>query len=113
MQTEADFTFLQGKLRSLVEWDVLQFFHHNPHAVEGAVQIVTALGREPGSVHIALDALHSVGLLERIETQTHPIYRLTQDARLRDEIEQFMHACDNAAFRRRVIEQILAYSAKR
>jgi alkylhydroperoxidase family enzyme len=113
MPKQADPGLLQGKLRSLVEWDVLQFFHHNPHTVEGAQHIATALGRDVTTVQTALAAMTSAGLLQSDPEQERSLYRLTQDAALRDEIEQFMHACDDPAFRRRVIEQLVAQKSKR
>jgi predicted transcriptional regulator len=113
MPNEADIGLLQGKLRSLVEWDVLQLFHHNPHTVEGAQQIATALGRDVASVETALTSMTSVGLLQAEEAQTRRLYRLTEDSTLRDEIERFIRACDDPAFRRQVIEQLVAQSAKR
>lgn len=108
MSTETEFELIQGKLRSLVEWDVLQFFHHNPHAVESAQHIATALGREVGGVDKALQAMHRNKLIEKKDVQDLPYYRLTSDSRLRADIVKFMHACDDPSFRRSVIEQIVS-----
>lgn len=113
MPKQADPGLLQGKLRSLVEWDVLQFFHHNPHTVEGAQHIATALGRDIATVQTALASMTSARLLQADPEQERSIYRLTEDATLRNEIEQFMRACDDPAFRRGVIERLVAQKAKR
>ncbi len=113
MPSDTEFTRLQGKLRSLVEWDVLQFFHHNPHTVEGAQTVANTLGRDTDTVNTALNAMKGVGLLQAVEAQTQPMYRLTQDDTLREEIEQFMRACDNPAFRRQVIERIVTRGTQR
>jgi hypothetical protein len=97
--------FLHDKLHTLVQWDVLQFFHHNPHTMDTPGQIARALGRERESVAVAMLALHDARLLQS-RNVGETIYMLTDDTATRAIIERFMQACDNPRFRRGVISTL-------
>jgi DNA-binding MarR family transcriptional regulator len=99
--------FLRDQVRSLIDWDVLQFFHHNPHTIEPAVQIARSLGREESVVSAALERLVERELLLQRTSGSVRIYQLTQDAQLRDDIERFMRACDDPQFRRGATQYLL------
>ncbi|MDX2137442.1 MAG: hypothetical protein SF123_05055 [Chloroflexota bacterium] len=99
--------FLRDQVRSLIDWDVLQFFHHNPHTVEPAVLIARSLGREEAVVSAALDRLAERDLLLLRTSGSVRVYQLTHDTRLRDDLERFMRACDDPQFRRGATQFLL------
>ncbi|MCA9903585.1 MAG: hypothetical protein KC547_06990 [Anaerolineae bacterium] len=106
-------TFLTDKLNTLVKWDVLRFFHHNPLSAHTAGQIAAALGRDLESVAGAAAGLAETGLLQVQRRPNTTIYLLTDDADARKEIDTFMRACDNARFRRYAIAYVLNFSTAR
>ena len=100
-------TFLTEKIDSLLKWDVLQFFHNNPHAADTPAQIAHALGRDRESVAPALVSLAAARLLRERAASGAMVYMLTDDVQHRREIAAFIRACDDPRFRRSAILHVL------
>ncbi|GAB4339861.1 MAG: hypothetical protein Kow00117_20630 [Phototrophicales bacterium] len=104
---DAILTFLQEKVNSFVKWDLIRFFHDNPHTKDTAENIARYTGREKTTIAYELDELVEAGVLEA-ETITHyRIYRLVDDLPTRQLIEQFMDACHDREFRVEAINQVI------
>ncbi|MBE0691048.1 MAG: hypothetical protein IH587_13095 [Anaerolineae bacterium] len=100
-------TLLAEKLNTLVKWDVMQFFHRNPHAMDTVGQIAEALGRDLESVASTTAELAEAGLLQMRRGANATVFMLADDEAIRKEIDAFMCACDNATFRRCAIQYVL------
>ncbi|HHW39583.1 MAG TPA: hypothetical protein GXX19_00245 [Syntrophomonadaceae bacterium] len=67
----------KGDVRnSVVRIDLLAFFQANPHAIDTAAGFARRLHRPLKDVAAAADALAGIGILERIESGSHTVYRL-------------------------------------
>lgn len=97
--------FLHEKIHTFVQWDVLQYLHHNPHTMDTPGQIARALGRDRTSVAVALLALEEVKIVQSRDVG-ETIYMLTDDSADRTLIQRFIRACDDSRFRRSVIETL-------
>ncbi len=99
--------FLTENIDSLLKWDILQFFHNNPHAADTPTQIAHALGRDRESVAPALASLAASRLLRERTASGATVYMLTDDVQHRREIAAFMRACHDPRFRRSAILHVL------
>jgi len=99
--------FLQTKVNSFIKWDLVRFFHDNPHTAETAENIAHFVGRDVRTIQRELDELVSTTLLvmERVTNTT--IYRLSDDAETRTTISEFMLACLNRDFRMQAIHHVI------
>lgn len=99
--------FLQQKVDSFIKWDLIRFFHENPHARDTAESIAHSTGRETASIVDELDQLADCGLLYVEDINEHRVYTLTGDAEARETIHAFMTACENRAFRVEAINFVI------
>jgi hypothetical protein len=99
--------FLRQKLNSFVKWDIVRFFHDNPHAVETADDIARALGREGDEVPEALKALTASKVLTMKIVSGTAVFSLTDDPNLRALVRDFVTACDDRDFRAAAIQQVI------
>src|SRR5215813_12583272 len=85
--------FLHDKVNSFVKWDLVRFFHDNPHAADTADNIARYTGRDVRTITDDLAGLVEVGVLEQNELSGQKIYLLTSDGAMRDLISDFVRAC--------------------
>ncbi|MDL1902565.1 hypothetical protein FBR02_17575 [Anaerolineae bacterium CFX9] len=107
-ETEALLTFLQEKVNSFVKWDLVRFFHDNPHAAETCANIAQAICRDEIAVSHELDALVADGVLERKTSSRARVYKLTSDPNTTRMIDSFVQACDDRDFRMAAIQTVIA-----
>jgi hypothetical protein len=99
--------FLRQKLDSFVKWDIVRFFHDNPHAVETADDIARALGREGDEVPEALKALTASKVLTMKTVSGTAVFSLHDDPAVRALVHEFVIACDDRDFRAAAIRQVI------
>ena len=99
--------FLHEKVNSFVKWDLVRFFHDNPHAADSADNIARYTGRDVRTIAGELVGLVEVGVLEQNELSGQTIYMLTSDQPMRDLISDFVRACDDRMFRVKAIYHVI------
>lgn len=99
--------FLQTKVRSFVQWDLIRFFNDNPHAADTAENIARYIGRDPGTVSGDLAQLVLSGLLQRQNQQGIEIYTLSNDTETRALVNNFVAACTDRQFRVKAIYHVI------
>ncbi|MEO8611957.1 MAG: hypothetical protein ABI690_28925 [Chloroflexota bacterium] len=99
--------FLHEKVNSFVKWDLVRFFHDNPHAADSADNIARYTGRDVRTIAGELVGLVDVGVLEQNELSGQTIYMLTSEQSMRDLISDFVRACDDRMFRVKAIYHVI------
>lgn len=99
--------FLQTKVNSFVKWDLVRYFHDNPHAADTADNIARYIGRDPRAIAVDLAALVQAGVLQRREPSNVSVYSLTSDAVMRDLVSRFVRACNDRQFRVKAIYHVI------
>ena len=99
--------FIETKLDSFVKWDLIRFFHDNPHIQDTAESIAKSVARDKADAALHLDGLVEAGVL--LVTQRGPtrIYQLTDSAKTRETVRDFMDACVDRGFRFQAIYHLL------
>lgn len=97
------FGFLREKVNTFVKWDVVQFFHHNPHAADTAENIARYIGRDVMSMADELAELAKKNVLKVREVSGKTIFSLVNDQGTRKLVDEFVHACDDRLFRMQAI----------
>lgn len=99
--------FLQKKVNSFVKWDLLRFFHDNPHTKETAENIARYIGRDAQSIERELRELAMAQVLDEKVMSGYRLYQLSDDQEIRDNINQFMEACHDRDFRVEAIHYVI------
>ncbi len=103
------FDFLTTYMDSFIKWDLLRFFHENPHTIDTAENIARYAGRTVADVQVGLQSLAQQGLLEEIIVDKMVVYMLKPDPALRTRLEQFIEATRDREFRRKVIYHMVRH----
>jgi hypothetical protein len=56
--------FIRTKVNSFIKWDLVRFFHDNPHTTDTADSIARYTGRDVRTVEPELQQLVSTGVLQ-------------------------------------------------
>lgn len=99
--------FLRKKVNSFIKWDLVRFFHDNPHAADTVDNIASYIGRDTRTILDELDELAQVGVLDQNQVSGQTIYVLTSDQGMRDLINNFVRACDDRVFRVKAIYHVI------
>lgn len=99
--------FLRDKVNSFIKWDLVRFFHDNPHAADTAENIARYTGRDVRTIADQLEGLVETGVLEQTEVSGLVIYTLASDPTMRGLIRDFVLACDNRQFRVKAIYHVI------
>lgn len=99
--------FLQTTVNTFIKWDLLRYFHDNPHAVDTAENIGRYISRETATVAKGLDGLVESGVLRANDVPETRVYALSSDANTLALVEQFMQACSDRQFRVRAIYHVI------
>jgi hypothetical protein len=95
--------FVERHVRSLLAWDILVFFHRNPTAVLDASGLASRLGRRVEEVEPEVDDLCDGGILN----STGGLIRYDPTPEIRDQVQQFVEACQDRGRRLALIAQVL------
>jgi len=99
--------FLKNKVNSFIKWDLVRFFHENPHSSDTAENVARYVGRDVEAIEAELGELVGTGVLERQRLSGMAVYSLATDAQMRKLIDQFVHASDDRQFRVKAIYHII------
>lgn len=99
--------FLQKRVNSFVKWDLVRFFHDNPHTTESAENIARYIGRDVRTVRRELDGLVQTEVLEKREVTAVGVYELTADDSIREMVNKFVEACHDREFRVQAINHVI------
>jgi len=99
--------FLQTKVNSFVKWDLVRFFHDNPHTTDTADNIARYTGRTVEAISAELAELARDRVLEENRLGDMTVYSLVPERQIRGLLEQFVRASDDRQFRVKVIYHII------
>lgn len=99
--------FLQTKVNSFVKWDLVRFFHDNPHTTDTADNIARYAGRSAETIRSELTELTQDGVLEENQLGDMAVYSLAPDPETRQLLDQFVKASDDRQFRVKAIYHII------
>ena len=99
--------FIRTKVNSFIKWDLVRFFHDNPHTTDTAEGIPRYTGRDLRSVEPELRELVSSGVLQQTDLDDITVYTLATDAETRRLINKFILACDDRQFRVKAIYHVI------
>jgi hypothetical protein len=99
--------FLHNKVNSFIKWDLIRFFHDNPHAKDTAENIARYTGRDSRAIERELNALVNTEILQSQERAGMKIYELIDDPDAQKTINQFMEACHDRQFRVEAINHVI------
>jgi DNA-binding transcriptional ArsR family regulator len=99
--------FLQKKVNSFVKWDLIRFFHDNPHTTDTADNIARYAGRSVETIRTELGELTEDGVLDENQLGEMVVYSLAPDPKTRELLQQFVKASDDRQFRVKAIYHII------
>jgi hypothetical protein len=99
--------FLRNKVNSFIKWDLVRFFHDNPHTADTAENIAQVVGRDVTTVRRELDGLAKSGVLRKEAVSSQRIYRLSDEDSTRKIIREFVDACHDREFRVKAINHVI------
>ena len=103
------FDFLTTYVDSFIKWDLLRFFHENPHTMDTSENIARYAGRTAEDVQTELQDLASQGLLVEMPMEDMRVYMLKADPAIRTRLQQFVEATQDQEFRRKVIYHMVRH----
>lgn len=99
--------FLQTTVNSFIKWDLIRFFHDNPHAVDTAANIARYIGRDARMVGEELTELAEAGVVQQNDVPGARLFALTPDAKMQAVIKDFLVACTDRQFRVKAIYHVI------
>jgi hypothetical protein len=99
--------FIKSRVNSFIKWDLIRFFHENPHTVDSAESIARYTGRHVDAIQPALEGLVRSGVMEERAVEGTTVYAISSTASVRALIEQFVHACEDRHFRVKAVYHII------
>ncbi len=99
--------FIQERVNTFIKWDLVRFFHDNPHTTDTAENIARYTGRDVDTVIPELDQLAASGVLDSSPLNNMTVYMLATDKETRKLINSFILACDDRQFRVKAIYHVI------
>ena len=101
--------FVKTKVNSFIKWDLVRFFHENPHTADTVENIAKYAGRNADAVKPELEDLVESGIMERrsLDNNNMSIYSLSGDEEMRALVDQFIQACEDRHFRVKAVYHII------
>lgn len=99
--------FIQNKVNSFIKWDLVRFFHDNPHTTDTADSIARYTGRDFRTLEPELQQLVRAGVLQATALHDLTVYTLAADPETRKLIDAFIVACDDRQFRVKAIYHVI------
>ncbi len=98
---------IHNKVNSFIKWDIVRFFHDNPHTTDTAEGIARYTGRDELIVEPELDQLAQAGVVETTALGDMTVFTLTAEAEMRNLIHSFVLACNSRQFRVKAIYHVI------
>lgn len=99
--------FIRQTADTFVKWDLIRFFHNNPHAANTAENIARATARDPRAVAQDLEALVPAGILELNLSGNTRLFQYARNPETRALVGKFVAACDDREFREQAIKLVI------
>lgn len=99
--------FLRMKVNSFIKWDLVRFFHDNPHAADTAENIARYTGRDVRTIERELLGLIESQVVVTEDLNNFKIYRLTDEETTVKLIRDFIAACHDRQFRVKAIQHVI------
>ena len=99
--------FIRTRVNTFIKWDLVRFFHDNPHTTDTAENIARYTGREMSAIENDLNELVESGVLQRADVAGLTVYTLATDDEVRDLINRFILACNDRQFRVKAIYHVI------
>lgn len=99
--------FVKTRVNTFIKWDLVRFFHENPHTTDSVENIARYAGRNPLAVQPELDELVDAGVMQKQPIGGIPVYRLAEDKEMRRLIREFIAACEDRHFRVKAVYHII------
>lgn len=100
-------SFIRTKVNSFIKWDLVRFFHDNPHTTDTAENIARYTGRDARTIEPELQQLTSTNVLHAAALNDMTVYTLATDDEMRSLIDKFILACDDRQFRVKAIYHVI------
>ncbi|MEA3309624.1 MAG: hypothetical protein U9Q70_08965 [Chloroflexota bacterium] len=100
-------SFVKKYVTSFIKWDLLHFFHRNPHTIDTVENISRYTGRAPETVQRELVELAQSGLLEETHMGKMTIYALASSPKIQAQLAQFVTASLDKQFRIRATYHVI------
>ncbi len=98
---------IQTRINTFVKWDLVRFFHDNPHTTDTADSIARYTGRDVRTIEPELAQLARDGVLSMEELSGLHVYTLAPNVEIRQLIDSFITACDDRQFRVKAIYHVI------
>jgi predicted transcriptional regulator len=98
---------IQTRINSFIKWDLVRFFHENPHTTDTADSIARYTGRDVRTVEPELVQLARDGVLEMEDLSGMRVFTFATDPDVRELITSFIQACDDRQFRVKAIYHVI------
>ena len=99
--------FVKAKVNSFIKWDLVRFFHENPHTADSAESIARYIGRHVDATQPELEGLVKDGVIHERTIDGTTIYSVVSDQEMRSLIEKFVLACGDRHFRVKAVYHII------
>ena len=99
--------FVLTKVNSFVKWNLLRFFHANPHTADTVTNVARYVGLRPEAVRGEIEELVDDGLIQRRPLAGDAVYTLSDEDTPRRLIDDFIAACQDPYFRVRLVYHIV------
>jgi hypothetical protein len=98
---------IRTKVNSFIKWDIVRFFHENPHTTDTAENIARYTGRDPFIIEPELQALAKADVIEATSLNDLMVYTYSNNAELRYLIGAFLSACEDRQFRVKALYHVI------
>jgi hypothetical protein len=98
---------IQHHINSFIKWDLVRFFHDNPHTTDTADSIARYTGRDVRTIEPELMQLARDGILQTEDLGGLHVFTLAPDTDVRQLIDKFIVACDDRQFRVKAIYHVI------
>jgi hypothetical protein len=99
--------FVKTKVNSFIKWDLVRFFHENPHTADTVDNIAKYAGRSVTAVEPELEELVDNGIMQKTMLGDTPIFTLVTDENMRTLVDNFIVACEDRHFRVKAVYHII------
>lgn len=99
--------FLRTRANTFLKWDLVRFFHENPHTADTAENIGRYAGRDAIAIANELREMAGDGLLDTHFLGDMAIYTLTENRETRALIARFIEACQDRTFKVKAVYQVI------
>ena len=99
--------FVKTKVNSFIKWDLVRFFHENPHTADTVESIARYAGRNATAVEPELEELVNSGIMQKSMMGSTPIYSLKANKDMQALVDRFIMACEDRHFRVKAVYHII------